>query len=99
MIILSLYFRFISKYWLGFQIYAIIAMTACFLGSCLAPESPKYLYSYQRFKEAKQSLQFIARFNRVDAAKRNMKYIFDTEVPNRKETAIISQSSTWNPLD
>ena len=50
-----------------------------FLGCLLVPESPKYLYSYQRYKEAKGSLATIARFNRVSIQKRNGKYTFDTE--------------------
>jgi Sugar (and other) transporter len=40
MIFLSLYFRFISKNWLNFQIFAICFSTVAFLVTFLAPESP-----------------------------------------------------------
>lgn len=65
MIILSIYFRFISKDWLGFQIFALCLTTVSFLVTLLVPESPKYLYSYKKYKEARKALLVIARYNRV----------------------------------
>jgi MFS family permease len=53
MIILSIYFRFISKDWLGFQVFALCISTVAFLVTLLAPESPKYLYSYKKYKESR----------------------------------------------
>ena len=65
MIILSLYFRFISRNWLWFQIFALSLTSVSFCVTLLAPESPKYLYSYKRYKEARKALAVIARYNRV----------------------------------
>jgi len=56
MIFLSLYFRFISKNWLGFQIFALCFTSLAFLVTLLAPESPKYLFSYKKYKEARKAL-------------------------------------------
>ena len=57
MIFLSLYFRFISKNWLWFQIFALSFTSLAFLVSLIAPESPKYLFSYKKYKEARKSLE------------------------------------------
>jgi hypothetical protein len=76
MIFLSLYFRYISTDWLAFQIFTIVLTSIAFLGCLLAPESPKYLYSFKRYSEARSSLATIAKYNRVPIMKR---YIFDTE--------------------
>jgi MFS family permease len=81
MIFLSLYFRFISKDWLWFQVFALSLTAAAFLVTLFAPESPKYLYSYKRYKEARKALQVVARFNRVDTTR---KYWFDTEYQEMK---------------
>jgi MFS family permease len=60
MIFLSLYFRFISKNWLWFQIFALSLTTLAFLVTLIAPESPKYLFSYKKYKEARKALEKIA---------------------------------------
>jgi MFS family permease len=78
MIFLSLYFRYLTKYWLPFQIYGIIATSVAFIGSFLAPESPKYLYSYKQYAAARDSLAHIARLNKVKNY-RQQRFIFDTE--------------------
>jgi hypothetical protein len=98
MILLSLYFRFITRDWLGFQIFGLALTTFSFVGSLIAPESPKYLYSYKRFAEAREALGRIARLNRVPLEKRRFKFTFDTEAEeqekNRKSIPILS--SSWN---
>ena len=97
MIFLSLYFRFISKDWLWFQVFALSLTAAAFLVTLFAPESPKYLYSYKRYKEARKALQVVARFNRVDASQ-TRKYWFDTEHQEmkRQRSKIPIISSSWN---
>jgi hypothetical protein len=52
-----------------------------FLVTLLAPESPKYLYSYKKYKESRKALEVIAKFNQVDTAdpENYKKYLFDTE--------------------
>lgn len=66
MILLTIYFRFINKDWLGFQIFGIAATTMAFFALLLVPESPKYLYSYKKYERARTALSKIARFNRED---------------------------------
>lgn len=93
MILLTLYFRYLNKDWLSFQLYGITATILAFFAVLLAPESPKYLYSYKKYERARSSLSHIARFNRVE---RTVKYIFDTEyqedLRNRKSVRILSAS-------
>ena len=58
-----IYFYFISKYWLPFEIFGwslnLLVVSCLFL----VPESPKYLLSKKRFVDAKVSLAVIARVN------------------------------------
>jgi hypothetical protein len=42
------------------------------------PESPKFLYSKQKFEEARESLAFMAKFNRNFNYKNN--FLFENEV-------------------
>ena len=49
LIFLSIYFRYISKDWLWFQIYGISISTLSFICCCFAPESPKYYYSMKKY--------------------------------------------------
>jgi hypothetical protein len=97
MIFLSLYFRFISKDWLWFQVFALSLTAAAFLVTLFAPESPKYLYSYKRYKEARKALQVVARFNRVDTTSQARKYWFDTEHQEmkRQRSTIPIISTSW----
>jgi hypothetical protein len=68
-----------------------VASAACFI----VPESPKYLYSYKRFKEAKDSLGSIARFNRARGF--DKKWVFDTELQEdlKSRRSIPILSSSW----
>jgi hypothetical protein len=64
-----------------------------FIGAILIiPESPKYLYSNKKFKEAKKSIARIAWINGSPM----IKYKFDTEIveedSSRKRIEIISSS-------
>ena len=65
MIFLSLYFRYINKNWLWLEIFAFFLMIISHIGLMLVPESPKYLYSYKKFSEAKKSINRIAIFNGI----------------------------------
>jgi MFS family permease len=96
MIFLSLYFRFISRDWLPFQIFALSFAALGFLVTLLAPESPKYLYSYKKYKESRKALEIISKFNRVKMEVKE-KYIFDTEYKEMKQsrTTIPILPSNW----
>ncbi len=62
---LAIYFRYISKEWIYYQIFGLSLNVLCFITLVFVPESPKFLYSAKRYQEAKQSLAFVAKFNRV----------------------------------
>jgi hypothetical protein len=47
----------------------------------IIPESPKYLYSKKLYHNARKSIMFIARFNRVKLDN----FIFDEETPEAIE--------------
>ena len=64
MAILAIYFRFISKNWLWFQLFSLGLNIFSAFSLFAIPESPKFLHSKQQYAKAKRSLKFIARFNR-----------------------------------
>tara|TARA_B110000285_G_C15015943_1_gene559058 strand:+ start:851 stop:1039 length:189 start_codon:yes stop_codon:yes gene_type:complete len=48
------------------------------LATIFFPESPKFLYSKQKFEEARESLAYMAKFNRNFTYKNN--FLFENEV-------------------
>jgi MFS family permease len=62
-IILSVYFRFISKDWLWFHIFGISITTAATIGAFFLPESPQFYYSKGDFENAEKVVRTIARIN------------------------------------
>lgn len=64
MILLSVYFRYISKEWIYFQIYGIILLGLASIAVFWVPESPKFLYSLKKYDAARISLIRIAISNR-----------------------------------
>jgi len=65
MIFLSLYFRFISKYWMPFQWFMFVLGLVAYLIGLFSPESPKFLEGCKKYEEAKQSIMTIAKYNGV----------------------------------
>jgi MFS family permease len=64
LILLTLYFRFMSKEWLHFQIFGASMTLLCFFACLFIPESPDYLYSKGRYEEARKLLIRIGGINR-----------------------------------
>jgi hypothetical protein len=63
LIICALYFDFISKNWL-YLAYSGLGLSIFCLGiSFFLPESPKFYYGQKKFDKARESLNYIARFN------------------------------------
>eukprot|EP00347_Sterkiella_histriomuscorum_P019689 403340662 len=73
----SIYFRYISKDWLWFQVFGLCTCgVACVLQFFL-PESPKYQYSKRNYNQARKGLAYIAKINRI---KNYEDPTFDTEI-------------------
>jgi hypothetical protein len=63
LVIIPLYFIFISKDWVPFQLFAVFATFVTLIATLIIPESPKYLYSKGKFDEFQKALQSIRKFN------------------------------------
>ena len=48
-ILICLYFKYVSRYWLWFQLIGIFLNIVALVGIFWIPESPEYLYSFYRF--------------------------------------------------
>lgn len=64
LIIMSLYFRFISKSWLYYQVFAVTGSFFGFVAVLFMRESPKFYYSLKNFTQARESLKYMQKFNR-----------------------------------
>jgi len=62
-VLVCLYFKYVSRYWLWFQILGILMNAVALVGILMIPESPEYLYSFYRFDECRAVLQRIAQWN------------------------------------
>ncbi|CDW90392.1 UNKNOWN [Stylonychia lemnae] len=75
--LIAIYFLYVSKHWLGFQIFGCVTNFLIAISIIYLPESPKQLISKKRYEEARDSLRIIARFNRY---KGQIDFKFDREV-------------------
>lgn len=95
-IFISLYFRFISRNWIGFQVCGFVLTCLSTLGLFFVPESPKYLWSAKKYKEARDKLNYIAKFNMN--TNYNKKFKFETEISedlkDRKKISISFNSNS-----
>ena len=67
MIIVSFYFKYVSKEW-SYLYYCLFAITCIpFMISLIMPESPKFLLSKKKFTGARISFNTIARINGKDS--------------------------------
>jgi hypothetical protein len=57
-ILICLYFKFVSRYWLWFQLIGVFLNAVSLVGIYLIPESPEYLYSFYRFNECRNVYEF-----------------------------------------
>ena len=62
----SLYFYFGGKNWRDIYFVTIILPIITFAMSFLLPESPRYLYSKNKYNELDDTMKYIARINGVD---------------------------------
>jgi MFS family permease len=64
MTLYPLYFRFVTKEWIYFQIGSLVMNIVGVIGMLIViPESPKYLYASGRIKECIEKIRYIARVN------------------------------------
>ena len=82
LVIISVYYRYISKEWLPLQIFGVVMTFASAIALYIVPESPKYLYSKGESEQCRKALKFIARFN---GKREEFKVRFDKEVREGNE--------------
>jgi len=94
-IFVAVYFRFISKNWLWWEVFGLTLTVFSTICLFLLPESPKYLWSAKKYKEARESLAYIAKINKKTSYTKKFK--FETEVEeesiDRKRISISFSSS------
>lgn len=81
-IVIALFYLFVSKSWKPLQFIGILETVAALLfGSLFFYESPKFLYINGRFEESRQSLRNIAWFNGLSESEveERFNFVFDTE--------------------
>ena len=93
------YFRFISKDWLPFQIFAVITTVLCVIGTYFIPESPKFLYGKGRYDESRQTLYLIRRFNFRSQGKDVESFRFDGELSKDFSSALQSWEKTHKVVE
>jgi MFS family permease len=75
----SFYYQRLDKNWFPLQaIYFFFGIVVLILGIFVLPESPKYLYSKQKFTEARESLESIAKMNNIKTY--SSLFVFDNEI-------------------
>jgi hypothetical protein len=93
-IIGCLYFWKISKNWLWLEMFAGYLDLVAMIGTIfLMPESPKYLLSKKRYDDAREAINYIAKFGR----RKNIPYFycqFDREIIDRYSVIRVNESDT-----
>lgn len=82
-ILWSFYYQMLDKNWFPLQaIYFVAGIIAMFTAIFVLPESPKFLYSKQKFDQARASLNYIAKIN----GKKPLKiFLFDNEIESEEQ--------------
>ncbi|TNV79680.1 hypothetical protein FGO68_gene574 [Halteria grandinella] len=86
LIMFALYFKYISKSWLYFQIWALLMSIVSTLVLFKIPESPKFLIKKGRFDDARVSLLKIAGYNNVYNSQKDIiqNHLFEGEITTSK---------------
>lgn len=102
LIFLTFWYQFIDHKWFLIQlIFFILTLIALLYYIFVVPESPKWLYTWKRFQEAKDVLARVARFNFVDQNQINeiktLKFDAEEEDDGQSSKKSIAgyQISTW----
>jgi len=76
-ILWSFYYQKLDKNWFPLQMIYFIGGILTLITALFLPESPKYLYTQQRFEEARKSLNYIAKVNGI---RKRKDFVFDNEL-------------------
>lgn len=91
--VISLLYAYITKDWINYQWFSVSLNFFCFVALLPIRESPRFLYSMKKFKEAKDLFRFIAKIN---GKKYDPNYEFDTE---RMQMTLFEKSTLIAPID
>jgi len=58
-----LYFWTISKNWIWLEVFACTLGVVSMIGCYMMPESPKFLIGKKKYEEARNAINWIAKFN------------------------------------
>ena len=99
LILTALYFQAISKKALYLEIAHVVLVAYLLIQSVISlPESPRFLYSKERFDESKEALAHVASYNGVkDYKQENFK--FDAEVVEEDQEAGAAPSTKSAKVD
>ena len=103
-ILWSFYYQMLDKNWFPLQaVYFVVGIISMFTAIFVLPESPRFLYSKQKFVETRTALNFIATFN---GKKKLRSFLFDDEIETeeqkekrRLKEQLMSIESGENPMD
>jgi len=97
LILLTVWYQFIDHAWLTIAIITLVVQTLCIAYFYfVVPESPKWLYTWKRFDEARQVLKYIASFNGVDLEE------YERAVLNKpflKENVVVGEAEERDEAD
>ena len=65
----GVYWKYISNDGTWFIVFGIVCNGISFVGLFLVPETPEYLYSFYRFRECREILYKIAKWNKSELYK------------------------------
>ncbi len=81
LIYLPIYFKWIIKHWLYYEIFGFCILCTGTLAFSFLPESPGFYYSNKKYDQARKVFSKIARVNRVKNYDPDFK--FDTEIEEK----------------
>ena len=62
-VLATIYFYFISKYWVWLQLFGWTLNLITIVGVIFMPESPKFLLTMKKYDECRKAMTIIGRFN------------------------------------
>ena len=78
LLLITLGYQYVSRNWIWIQYVGLAGTIFAFIISAyILPESPKFLYVWNRFQESKQVLSYIATYNSSNCME--TPFVFDTE--------------------